>query len=373
MVLHLLESLSRLIHTCCDTLNRGVVRWTRPSPSGLVLGTAADLTRSKPALIAENALLRQQLIILRRQISRPRLSTKDRFRLVLLASRVRGWKQALVLIQPETLLRWHRKGFRLFWKCKSAKPSTTPRISEESITLIRAMVAENRLWGAERVRGEVLKLGIRVSKRTIQKYMRQARPPRRTSQTWKAFLRNHAHEIWACDFLQVTDLCFRQLFAFLIVELASRTVVHVGVTRHPTDEWIAQQLRQATPFGQKPRYLIRDNDSKYGPLVARLAATSRIEVLTTPYHAPRANAICERFLGSVRRECLDHLLILHERHLGRVLREYVDYFNHVRPHQGIKQAIPAASEMMPAPCQSRRNIAATPILGGLHHDYRLAA
>ena len=166
------------------------------------------------------------------------------------------------------------------------------------------MARYNRLWGAERIRGELLKLDIRVCKRTIQKYMRRVRPPRSRGQNWRTFLRNHAGEMWACDFLQVTDLFFRSLFAFFIIELKSRKVIHVGVTRSPTDVWTAQQLREATPYGHTPKYLIRDNDSKFGLCFARVAATSSIKILKTPYHAPRANAICERFLGSVRRECL---------------------------------------------------------------------
>jgi transposase InsO family protein len=170
----------------------------------------------------------------------------------------------------------------------------------------------------------------------------------------------------------VTDLWFRSLFAFFLIELGSCKVIHVGATRHPTDAWIAQQLREATPFGVRPRYLIRDNDSKYGSQMARVAATSRIEILRTPVRAPRANAMCERFLGSVRRECLDHLLILHERHLGRVLQDYVTYFNRARPHQGIDQTIPQGMTLeVRGP--SDGTIVSIPVLGGLHHDYRHAA
>ncbi len=239
------------------------------------------------------------------------------------------------------------------------------------------MARDNRLWGAERIRGELLKLGIAVSKRTVQRYMRRACPPRRGGQTWATFLRNHAADVWACDFLQVTDLWFRSLFAFVIVEHASRRVVHVGVTRHPTDAWVAQQLREATPFGTAPRFLIHDNDAKFGPQFAHVAATTGIEALHTPDHAPRANALCERFLGSVRRECLDHLLILHERHLSRVLKEYVAYVNHDRPHQGIGQAIPTtvttkAVTLTQPPLQGNGPIRVVPILGGLHHAYRRA-
>jgi putative transposase len=170
--------------------------------------------------------------------------------------------------------------------------------------------------------------------------MRHARTPRRGGQNWSTFLHNHAKEIWACDFLPVTDLFFGSLFAFFIIELRSRRVTHVGVTRCPTDAWTAQQLREATAFGEGPKYLIRDNDSKFGVSFAQVADTSNIEMLKTPYNAPRANAICERFLGSVRRECLDHLLILHEKQLQRVLGAYVLYFNQARPHQGIRQQIP---------------------------------
>ena len=168
------------------------------------------------------------------------------------------------------------------------------------------MAKNNRLYGAERIRGELLKLDIRVCKRIIQKYMRHVRITRQRGQNWATFLRNHAIDVWAYDFLQVTDLYFGSLFASFVIELQYRKVIHVGVTRSPTDAWTAQQLREATPYGHTPQYLIRDNDSKFGPCFARVAETSGIEILKTPYHAPRANTICERFLGSAWRECLDH-------------------------------------------------------------------
>ena len=174
------------------------------------------------------------------------------------------------------------------------------------------------LLTAERIRGELLKLGVHVCKRTIQKYIKNVRTHQPRGQKWATFLCNHSEDIWACDFLQVTDLFFRPLFAFFIIELKSRKVIHVGVTRSPTDPWVAQQLREATPYGQAPKYLIRDNDSKFGPCFARVATTSDIEILKTPFHEPRANAICERFMRSVRQECLDYLLIFHEKQLQRV-------------------------------------------------------
>jgi putative transposase len=350
-----------------------LLAWLKP-PTGTPIGGAlGDLTRTKAELLAENALLRQQLLILRRQVKRPVLTPADRLRLILLARLAGGWRSVLLIVQPDTLLRWHRQGFRLLWRVKSAAAAKRPQVPAETVALIQQVAGENRLWGAERIRGELLKLGLRVGKRTVQRHMRPVRPPQVPGgQTWATFVRNHASAISACDFLQVVDLGFRSHFAFFIVELGSRRVVHVGVTRHPTDAWVAQQLREATPFGSAPRYLIRDNDRKYGPAFARIAAGSRIAVLRTPVRAPRANAACERFLGSVRRDCLDHLLILHAGQLRRALREYCAYYNAARPHQGLGQAIPGAPGPTPL-TPSAGPIVAIPILGGLHHDYRRAS
>ncbi len=193
-------------------------------------------------------------------------------------------------------------------------------------------------------------------------------------------MKNHAKDIWACDFLPVIDLWFRPLLLFFIAELAWQRMVHGGVTRSPTDAWVAQQhlhrtqvqvLREATPFGQAPRFLIRDRDNEYGETFTRVAVGTAIEVLKTSYRAPKANAICERFLGSVRRECLDHILVLGEQHLYCVIREYVEYFDCARPHQGIAQKIPERSPTVPAN-QGSAKIITFPVLNGLHHDYRLA-
>jgi len=218
-----------------QALNRCLVAVTRPAAPTLIAGALADLTRSKPQLVAENALLRQQLLVLRRSVTRPRCTPADRAIFVLLAGRVRAWRQALLIVQPDTLLRWHRDLFRRHWRRKSRAKSMARRagVSAETITLIREMAVANRLWGAERIRGELLKLDIRVAKWTVQKYMRGARPLRRNGQTWATFLQNHAAEIWACDFLPVTDLLFRPLDAFVVIALGSRRVIHVGVTRHP--------------------------------------------------------------------------------------------------------------------------------------------
>jgi len=251
--------------------------WKKPATNSLASGIVADLPKSKCELVLENALLRRQLIVLRRQVNRPQLTPQNRTLLVLLASRLRTWKNALLIVQPDTLMRWHKQGFRLFWRIRSRASSRTPKpkLPAETIELIRQMAQANRLWGAERIRGELLKLDIRVCKRTIQKYMWQARQPedsgRKKGQNWSTFLHNHASQVWACDFLPVYDLFFRPLFIFFIVERGSRRVVHFGVTSHPTDEWTAQQLLEATPFGKSPRFLIRDNDRKFGTNFARVA------------------------------------------------------------------------------------------------------
>ena len=359
-----------------QALRRRLVAATKPAAPTLIAGALTDLARSKPELVAENAFLRQQVVVLARSVKRPRCTPADRALLVLLAGRVRAWRQALLIVQPDTLLRWHRQLFRGFWRRKSwGTPRARPaKVSDETIALIRAMATANRLWGAERIRGELLKLDIRVAKWTVQKYLRAARPPQRAGQPWATFLRNHADTIWACDFLPVTDALFRPLYAFFVIAIGSRRVVHVGVTRHPTDAWVAQQLREATPFDQRPRSLVRDRDSKYGPAFTRVAAASGVRELRTAYRTPKQNATCERFLGSVRRECLDHVLVLGEVHLRRVLREYAAYFNGARPHQGLQQRIPepgtAICLLRPEP---GRMVHAVPVLGGLHHTYRRAA
>jgi putative transposase len=360
--------LRQIVHSLSQAVKQHLRRWTRFDNHTLALNTTLDLTRSKSELVLENVLLRQQLIILQRQTKHPKLTWRDRSLIVLLVSRLRTWKETLIIVQPDTVLRWHRELFRRIWRRKSnpKQKQGRPPLKDDLATLIKRIVKENLTWGAERIRGELLKLGIRVSKSTIQKYINEERESRASKQTWTTFLRNHASEIWACDFLQTYDILFRTVFVFVIIELGSRRVVHFGVTKNPTDQWTAQQLREATPYGKGPRFLIRDNDNKYGASFARVAAN--IEVLRIPYRAPRANAVCERFLGSLRRECLDHFLILGERHLYGRVKEYMAYFNHARPHQGIEQRIPCRSERPDVRLVSRK-VTSRPVLGGLHHDY----
>ena len=219
-------------------------------PTGVASGFIGDLTRTRQELLAENAMLRQQLIVASRAVKRPQLRAHERGLLVVLASLLPRWRDALLLVKPDTVLRWHREGFRLVWRWRSRRPSTAkPKIAPEVVELIRRMAAENVLWGAERIRGELRKLGIRVAQRTIQKYLRGARSPApHRGQSWSTFLRNHT--VWACDFLQTFDVWFRPIFAFFIIDVNEKRVVHVAATRAPTARWTAQQLRNATPFGR---------------------------------------------------------------------------------------------------------------------------
>jgi len=345
-------------------------RWTRPSTRPF-LGLLLDCRRSPDHLVRENALLRKQLEIACRQIARPKLSRVDRAVLVLLARLVPTWRNATLLVQPETILRWHRHGFRLLWRRRSRPTGAKPRISPETIALIERMARNNRLWGAERIRGELLKLDIRIAKRTIQKHMRRIRGPRPPSQRWSTFLRNHAHETWACDSLQTYDLLFRPIFAFFLIEVGSRCVAQVAATRSPTSAWVTQQLREATAWGEGPRFLIRDNDAKFGRRFDAVAEGTGINVIRTPVRAPNANAVCERFLRSLRNECLDHVIVLSEQHLASVLQTYCNHFNRARPHQGMGQRIPDASPQRIV--GEERSVEEIAILGGLHHEYRRAA
>ena len=352
--------------------SRAGVIWKAVAPHdgpGVLRGVAADVVRSRKELVIENALLRHQIVILRRKSPHPRLTTVDRLRLLVAAAVLPTWRRALAIVQPETLLRWHREGFRMFWRRRSRPGRVERRVTAETISLIREMATKNRLWGAERIRGELLKLGIKLSKRTVQKYMRSVREHRGGGQRWATFVKNHANDIWCCDFVQAYDLLFRPLFLFFLVNQGSRKVVHVAATRNPTQEWTAQQLRNATAEGLAPRFLIRDRDEKFGATFDRVAKGVGTRVIKTAVRAPNMNPVGERFVGSLRREALDHVLFLDDQHLENVARQYVCYFNTARPHQGIGQRIPDG----PVNDNHAGKVIAIPVLGGLHHDYRRAA
>jgi transposase InsO family protein len=332
-------------------------------------GAAADIAPSRRDLVLENAMLRHQVVILRRKSSHPRLMTFDRLRLLVAAAVLPTWRRALAIVQPETILRWHREGFRMFWRRRSRCKSVDRRVASETVTLIRQMATKNGLWGAERIRGELLKLGLKVSKRTVQKYMRPVRERSGGGQTWATFIENHADDIWCCDFVQTYDLLFKPLFLLFLLNQGSRKVVHIAATRNPTQEWTAQQLRNATMEGLTPRFLIRDRDEKFGATFDRVARGAGARVIKTAVRAPNMNPVGERFVGSLRREALDHVLLVSAQQREDVAQQYLLYFNKARPHQGIGQRIPDA----PANDNHDGKIIAIPVLGGLHHVYQRAA
>jgi putative transposase len=289
------------------------------------------------------------------------------------------WRQLLVVVKPETLIRWPRKGFRLFWRWRSRRPGR-PCIDLEVQRLIATMAAANRTWGEERIANELLlKLGIRLSPRTVRRYMRSHPPrPRPGTQAWSTFVRNHARCVLATDFFVVATTTFRMLYVFVVLEVGTRRILHWNVTAHPTADWRAQQFRMIVPGDQPHRFVIHDRDTIYSEGVNRTLQAMGLVVLKTPVRAPQANAFCERVIGTIRRECLDFMMPVSERHVRAILREWVRHYNRGRPHASLGPGIPEGSGVaaavsrvdrrsVPAGCR----VAATPILGGLHHEYRL--
>jgi putative transposase len=337
--------------------------------------------RPAPVLAAENLFLRKQLALYHERNIKPRRATNaTRITLVWLA-RWFDWRQALAVVQPETFLRWHRQGFRLFWRWKS-RPGRPP-LPPELQTLIRRMARENPTWGEERIANELLlKLGLRVSPRTVRKYMPKrvdyGRGKRATSQRWQTFVRNHAQAIVACDFCVVVTATFRLLYVFVMMEHATRRILHCNVTAYPTASWTLQQLREAIPADHGYRFLLHDRDSIFSPQLDQHIRHLGLKVLKTPPQSPQANALCERLLGTLRQECVDFVIPLTENHLRRLLSEWVQHYNHGRPHMALGPGIPQPLVALLAPLQEQRHrlpahgrVVARPILGGLHHEYWL--
>jgi len=296
-------------------------------------------TRAK--LQIEILALRHQLAVLQRQKKRVSLGAADRLLWVLLSRIWNQWRSALVVVKSETVIAWHRKGFRLYWRCKSRGGKCgRPCVSRETGELIRQMSKANPLWGAPRIHGELLKLGIEVSQATVAKYMsRQGRSP---SQTWRTFLENHVQQIVATDFLVVRTVSFRLLFVFVVVGHHRRHAVHFNVTAHPTAEWTARQIAEAFPWDSAPRYLLHDRDCIYGAAFhQRVGEMGILEVLTAP-RSPWQNAYAERFIGTLRRECLDHIIILNESSLKRILKTYFQYYEHSRTHLSLEKDPPVS-------------------------------
>jgi len=335
-----------------------------------VLAILRDSFRTRVALQAEVLALRHQLLVLQRknQKERLRLSVADRLLWVWLCRVWPDWRSALRIVKPETVIAWHRKGFRLYWLWKSRPRQGRPPASMDVRKLIRRMSIANPGWGAPRIHGELGKLGIKVSETTVAKYMvRHRRPP---SQTWRTFLSNHVKDLVSADFFVVPTATFRLLFVFVILSHDRRQPVHFAVTSHPSAEWTAQQLLQAFPWDTAPRFLVRDRDGNYGRMFRSAARSLGIEEVLCAPRSPWQNACAERLIGSIRRECLDHVIVLHEPGLRRVLRSYFDYYAHSRTHLSLDKDAPIHRPVQP-PKLGR--VVELPQVGGLHHRYERRA
>src|SRR5580700_10471413 len=331
-----------------------------------VLAVLASPFKSKVRLEAENAVLRHQLVVLRRGLhGRVRLTNHDRWFLVQLYRWFPAILQVLTIIRPETLLRWHRAGFRGYWRWKSRPQGGRPQIDTELRGLIRRMSIENPLWGAPRIRGELLKLGFEVAQSSVAKYMVRRRGP--PSQGWRTFLHNHAPDIAAMDLFVVPTIGFDLLYAFVIVRLGRRDLVWISVTTHPTAEWVARQITEAFPWNEAPRHMIRDRHPIYGAVVTRRMRVMGIRDKPIAPASPWQNGFAERLIGSIRRECLDHVIVLGEAHLRRILKSYSAYYNNIRTHRCLHKDAPISR-----PVQRIGSIKSHATLGGLHHHYARA-
>jgi len=330
------------------------------------MAVLASPFKSKLRLEAENAVLRHQLIVLRRRLrGRVRLTNHDRWFLIQLYRWFPSTLKVLTIIRPETLVRWHRAGFRFYWRWKSRSLVGRPPIDMELRVLIRRMSLENSLWGAPRIHGELLKLGFEVAQSSVAKYMVKRRGP--PNQGWRTFLRNHAPDIAAMDLFMVPTIGFDLLYAFVIVRLDRRDLVWINVTAIPTAEWVARQITEAFPWNEAPRYMIRDRDRIYGSVVKRRLRAMGIRDKPITPASPWQNAFAERLIGSIRRECVDHVVVLGETHLRRVLKSYAGYYNNFRTHRSLNKDAPVYR-----PAQRIGSVKSHAILGGLHHHYARA-
>jgi hypothetical protein len=337
----------------------------------LILRLAAASLKSRRNLLLENLTLQHQLLVLSRGSKRPCLTPLDRALWIWLSHTWNGWKVSLRILQPDTVIQWHRAGFRLFWRWKSRPRKAGRRtISPDIITLIREMNHANPLWGAPRIHGELLKLGITLAQRTVARYMVPRSDPR-ASHNWKAFLRNHLGSMVSVDFLTVPSMTFKVLYVFIVLSHDRRRVLHFNVVESPSAVWTAQQLREAFAFTSPPKYLLRDRDRIYGlEFRCRVEALGLEELRIAPC-SPWQSPYVERLIGSVRRECLDHVIVLNQAHLHRLLKAYFAYYHRSRTHLGLAKDAP---EPRPAQGPEEGKIVAFPQVGGLHHRYeRLAA
>jgi putative transposase len=338
---------------------------------GLLLGTILRVFHARRALLLENLALRQQLAALKRRHPRPRLTVFDKVFWVLAHRFWSGWKQVLIVVTPETVVRWHRAGYQFYWKLisKVRKPMGRRQTPKEVQELIFRMIAENPTWGAPRIHGELLMLGFGISERTVSRWMRKAPRNPELAKRWLAFLRNHREAIAAMDFFTVPTLTFRVLYCFFVIGHDRRKILHFNVTQHPTGSWIVQQLREAFPYDHGLRFLIFDRDAKYGSEVPATIQSMKVQCVRTSRESPWQNGVAERWVESCRRDLLDYVIPVDESHLKRLLSDYVHYYHEDRTHLGLEKETPGRRTR----CRALGPVVSSRRLGGLHHRYDRAA
>lgn len=326
--------------------------------------------RTRLALQAEIIALRHQLVVLQRKNAchRIHLQASDRILWVWLSRLWSDWRSALLIVKPETVIAWHRKGFKLYWTWKSRQTDGRPAVSSEIRDLIRKMSRANPRWGAPRIHGELLKLGFELSEATVAKYMARHRKP--PSQNWRTFLKNHITTLVSADFFVVPTITFQIIFVFVIFSHDRRRPIHFAVTKNPASEWAARQILEAFPWDSAPRFLLRDRDAIYGQVFQDVVeSVGTREVLTAP-QSPWQNPYVERFIGSIRRECLDHVIIVSRTGLSRVLKDYFEYYERSRTHLSLEKDAPISR---PVQLPSSGTVVQIPKVGGLHHRYERRA
>jgi putative transposase len=330
---------------------------------------------SRHGLALEVVALRQQLAVWKRKQPHPKLKRLDRLFWITLCQLWTDWRKVLIIVNPETVVSWHRAGFRLFWRWRSrSRNCGRPRVEEEIRLLIRRMRKENPSWGAPRIHGELLQLGFEISEPTVSRYLRSLKRPlnSRKAKQWLAFLNNHREVIAAFDFFTVPRVAFRTLYCFFVIEHGRRRILHFNLTQHPTSEWIVHQLREAFPLPCDYRYVLFDHDGKFGGDVLQFLKSSDLKPMQTSIRSPWQNGTAERFVGSIRRELLDHVIPLNEFHLRRLGREYLTYYHKDRTHVGLNKETPA-SRPVETRCHEQAQIVAEPRVGGVHHRYTWSA
>jgi len=334
----------------------------------------ARCSRCRRDLLLENLALRQQLIALKRKYPRPQVAGSDKLFWVLLRRLWPGWKQPLIFVQPETVVRWHKAGFKLYWEWLSRhrRPAGRKCVSIELRELIFRMVAENPTWGAPRIHGELRMLGFDISERTVLRWMGKAPKSPEPAERWATFLSNHREAIAAMDFFTVPTLTFGVLYCFFVIAHDRRRILGCSVTKHPTCAWVIQQLREAFPYDSVPGYLIFDRATNFNNEVINTVKSFGIQPKRTSFRSPWQNGVAERWVGSCRRDLIDHVIVVNERHLKRLMTEYVSYYHEDRTHLALEKRTPAGRPAAKNP-DARCRVVSIPRLGGLHHRYDLAA